>query len=45
VADSECDGASEGTSKVAKRDDESDADSPLVVAVPDRDKVDDSYDT
>jgi len=45
VANSECDGASEGTGKVAERDDESDANNPLVIAVPDRDKVDNSYDT
>jgi len=45
MADSECDGASEGTSKVAERDDESDANSPLVIAVPDRDEVDNSFDT
>jgi len=45
VADSECDGTSKGTSEVAERDDEGDANSPLVVAVPDRDEVDNPYDT
>jgi hypothetical protein len=39
VANAECNGAPEGSSEVAERDDEGDTDGTFVVAVPDCDEV------
>jgi hypothetical protein len=43
VPNTECDGTSEGSSKVAECNDESDADGALVVAVPDCDEVNNTW--